>query len=79
MKTHDFYFDLPEELIAQTPLQKRDSSRLLCLDKTTGETAHHSFFELTDFLAWYINQEPTTAFTIDWFVLYNYVWFCNSL
>ena len=50
MKKSDFYFDLPEELIAQTPLQKRDSSRLLCLDKTTGETAHHSFFELTDFL-----------------------------
>ena len=50
MKKSDFYFDLPEELIAQTPLQKRDSSRLLCLDKTTGETAHHSFFELTDFV-----------------------------
>ena len=50
MKKSDFFFDLPEELIAQTPLQKRDSSRLLCLNKTTGETAHHSFFELTDFL-----------------------------
>ena len=50
MKKSDFYFDLPEELIAQTPLRQRDSSRLLCLDKTTGETAHHSFFELTDFL-----------------------------
>ena len=34
---------------------------------------------LTDLLAWYINQEPTTAFTIDGFVLYNYVWFCYSL
>ena len=34
---------------------------------------------LTDLLAWYLNQEPTTAFTIDWFVLYNYVWFSYSL
>ena len=34
---------------------------------------------LTDLPAWYINQDPTTAFPIDWFVLYNYVWFCNSL
>ena len=33
MKTHDFWFDLPEELIAQTPLEKRDTSRLLCLDR----------------------------------------------
>ena len=39
MKTSDFYFDLPEELIAQTPLEKRDASRLLCLDKVTGDTA----------------------------------------
>ena len=34
---------------------------------------------LTDLLAWYINQEPTAAFTIDWFVLYNHVWFSNGL
>ena len=40
MKTSDFYFDLPEELIAQTPLEKRDASRLLCLDKVTGEIQH---------------------------------------
>ena len=50
MKKSDFYFDLPEELIAQTPLQKRDNSRLLLLDKTTGEWEHRHFFELPDFL-----------------------------
>lgn len=50
MKTSDFYYDLPEELIAQTPLQKRDESRLLTLDKTTGVWEHHHFFELPDFL-----------------------------
>ena len=50
MKKSDFYFDLPQELIAQTPLEKRDSSRLLCLDKTSGETEHHHFYELPDFL-----------------------------
>ena len=50
MKTSDFYYDLPPELIAQTPLEKRDESRLLCLDKATGEWSHHHFFELPDFL-----------------------------
>ena len=50
MKKSDFYFDLPKELIAQTPLEKRDSSRLLCLDKHTGETEHHVFRELPEFL-----------------------------
>ncbi len=47
---HDFYFDLPEELIAQTPLQKRDESRLLCLDKQTGEVSHHHFYDLKTLL-----------------------------
>ena len=50
MKTNDFYYDLPPELIAQTPLEKRDESRLLCLDKETGELSHHHFYELPDFL-----------------------------
>ena len=50
MKTSDFYYDLPQELIAQTPLDKRDASRLMTLDRVTGETAHHHFYELPDFL-----------------------------
>ena len=50
MKKSDFYYDLPQELIAQTPLEKRDGSRLLCLDKSTGEVEHHHFFELPQFL-----------------------------
>ncbi len=48
MKTSDFWFDLPPELIAQTPLPRRDGSRLLCLDKTTGETEHCFFYDLPD-------------------------------
>ena len=50
MKTHDFYFDLPEELIAQTPLQRRDASRLLALDKESGAWEHKHFFDLPDML-----------------------------
>ena len=50
MKKSDFYFDLPEELIAQTPLERRDSSRLLHLDKTTGELEHRHFYQLLDYL-----------------------------
>ena len=50
MKKSDFYFDLPEELIAQTPLQQRDSSRLLLLDKNSGELVHRHFYELPEFL-----------------------------
>lgn len=50
MKTSDFYYDLPSELIAQTPIEKRDNSRLLTLDKTTGEWEHHHFYELPQFL-----------------------------
>jgi len=50
MKTHDFWYDLPEELIAQTPLQKRDASRLLVLDKCSGQLAHKHFFNITEYL-----------------------------
>ena len=50
MRKSDFYFDLPEELIAQTPLERRDSSRLLHLDKVTGELEHRHFYELLDYL-----------------------------
>ena len=50
LKTHDFYFDLPPELIAQTPLQRRDASRLLTLDKTTGQWEHRHFYELPQLL-----------------------------
>lgn len=50
LKTSDFNFDLPEELIAQTPLERRDASRLLTLDKKTGETRHMHFYELPSLL-----------------------------
>lgn len=50
LKKEDFYFDLPEELIAQDPLEDRSSSRLLVLDKETGETSHHVFREIVDYL-----------------------------
>ena len=50
MKTHDFYYDLPPELIAQTPIERRDASRLLALDKETGKWEHRHFFELPSLL-----------------------------
>ena len=50
MKTHDFYYDLPEELIAQTPLEKRDASRLLCLNRETGQWEHKHFYDIIDYL-----------------------------
>ena len=50
MKTSDFDFQLPEELIAQTPLERRDSSRLLALDKHTGATRHMHFYDLPSLL-----------------------------
>ena len=43
MKTSDFWYDLPEELIAQTPLEKRDASRLMVLDRETGAVTHRHF------------------------------------
>ena len=50
MKTSDFYYDLPEELIAQTPIQQRDTSRLMTLNRATGAVEHHHFYDLPDFL-----------------------------
>ena len=50
MKTADFDYELPQELIAQTPLERRDASRLMTLDKVTGETGHHHFYDLPAFL-----------------------------
>ncbi len=50
MKTSDFYYDLPEELIAQDPLEDRSSSRLMHLNRETGEISHHHFREILQFL-----------------------------
>lgn len=50
MKTSDFYYDLPQELIAQTPVEPRDSSRLMVMDRKTGEIQHKIFRDLDDFL-----------------------------
>lgn len=50
MSLHDFYYDLPQELIAQDPLEDRSSSRLLVLDRETGNTEHHIFREIINYL-----------------------------
>ena len=50
MKTSDFYYDLPQELIAQTPIEPRDHSRLLVMDKKTGETTDRHFYDILDYL-----------------------------
>ena len=50
MKTSDFWYDLPDELIAQTPLEQRDTSRLLILNKDTGSTQHKAFYNIIDYL-----------------------------
>ena len=50
MKTRDFWYDLPEELIAQTPLEKRDTSRLLVMDRRSGEVKHQHFYDIIDHL-----------------------------
>ena len=50
MKVEDFDYNLPEELIAQTPLKKRDSSRLLVLNKNTGEIEHKHFKDIINYL-----------------------------
>ena len=50
MKTSDFYYELPKELIAQDPLEDRSSSRLMIVDKETGELQHRHFYEIGQFL-----------------------------
>lgn len=50
MKKSEFYYDLPEELIAQTPLEQRDSSRLLVLDKSNGSINHSNFYNICDYI-----------------------------
>ena len=50
LKTSDFNYDLPEELIAQTPIEKRDHSRLMVVDRKTGELSHEHFFNIKDHL-----------------------------
>lgn len=50
MKTSDFYYDLPEELIAQTPVEPRNSSRLMVLPRNGGEIEHKHFYDLPEFL-----------------------------
>lgn len=50
VKTSDFYYDLPQELIAQTPLQQRDSSRLLLMDRATGQVQHRHFSDIIQYL-----------------------------
>ena len=50
LSTSDYFFDLPKELIAQDPMEKRDECRLLVLDKDTGEVSHHRFNEIINYL-----------------------------
>ncbi len=50
LKKSDFYFDLPQELIAQDPIKDRSASRLLMLNKETGAVEHHIFHEITEYL-----------------------------
>ena len=50
MMTKDFWYDLPEELIAQTPLERRDSSRLMVMNRETGEISHRHFYDIVEYL-----------------------------
>ena len=61
MKTHDFWYDLPEELIAQTPLEKRDTSRLLVLNRESGAVEHKHFYDIIDYVlpARLLGKRPT--------------------
>ena len=68
MKVSDFTFDLPEELIAQDPLEDRSSSRLLTLDKNTGEIGHDVFHNIVNYLkpgdclVFYFSRENRTMY-----------------
>lgn len=50
LKTSDFYYNLPEELIAQHPMEKRDNSRLMVIDRASGEISHRHFYDIIDYL-----------------------------
>jgi len=50
LKTEDFYYDLPQELIAQTPLKVRSESRMLCVDKLSGKLSHKHFYDIPDYI-----------------------------
>ena len=50
MDVKDFYYELPEDLIAQDPLEKRSNSRLMVLDKETGDVTHRHFYDIKDYL-----------------------------
>ena len=50
MKKHDFYYDLPNELIAQTPIEPRDASRIMVVNRQTGEIEHKHFYDVVDYL-----------------------------
>ena len=50
LSTHDFYYDLPEELIAQHPAKVRDASRIMVIDRKSGKIEHSHFHDITDYL-----------------------------
>ena len=50
MKKSDFYYDLPEERIAQIPLEQRDHSRMMCVDRQSGKVEHRHFYDIVDLL-----------------------------
>ena len=55
LKTADFFYELPEELIAQHPAEKRDESRLLVVDRKSGEIEHKRFFNIIDYIIFCLN------------------------
>ena len=69
MKTSDFYYDLPHELIAQTPLKNRAKSRMLLLDKKTGEMEDKIFEDIVD----YIKPGDTLVLTVELEKIRNHV------